>query len=182
MSRLEIKDRIEGLVLKTLEELIAFQGNLKELSKEGYEKLKNSLLINDNIGIFYIWENNILDGHQRVYTLLELKKAGIKMPTKWPCIKVRADSLKQAKKFVLQYTSQHGKITKDGLYEFIHMADLTVEFDALKYEIELPSIDLGKFEEEYYLDNEPGGGDGDIDSEDEGKELKSKCPECGHEW
>lgn len=180
MSRVEIKDRIEGLEFKTLEELIVFQGNLKELSKEGYEKLKNSLLVNDNIGIFYIWKNNILDGHQRVYTLLELKKTGIKMPEKWPCIKVRADSLKQAKKFILQYTSQHGRIVEEGLYEFLHTSDLTAEFDALKFELDLPGIDLDRFEEGYFKDTT-------IEDINEGEvggniETKHSCPKCGHKW
>ena len=95
---MEVTNKVAALVYKTISELKAFQGNLKDLPMDEYEKLKNSLLVNGNIAPLFIWQNNILDGHQRVYTLLELEKAGVKIPTKIPCVEIQASSNKQAKK------------------------------------------------------------------------------------
>lgn len=174
---MEIKDKVGNLVYKPLSSLKAFQGGLKELPPEEYEKLKNSFLANGNIAPFYVWKDNLLDGHQRLYTLSKLQEAGVEMPEKYPCVEIQATSLKQAKKYVLLYVSQHGVISKQGLSDYLREADLWDELIDLKEELVLPGINLEEFEEGYLIDEPATEKEGDEEAE-----PKNECPECGHRW
>jgi len=175
----KIENKIIGLVYKNIDELIEFQGNLKELAVCDFEKLKNSFLLNGNISPIYIWGNKILDGHQRIKTLAKLREDGVDVPEDLPCVEIRAKSEKEAKKYILQYISQHGKITSDGLYEFISVNEL--DFRDLKQEINLPNFNTNFFEKTHYQDlfdteDVPGDEDKNEKKEHDGFE----CPKCGY--
>ncbi len=141
----------------SLDAMQDFQGNLKDLSKESYEKFKKQLLELGFSEPISIWKNKdknyILNGHQRVRTLKAMREEGIHIPPELPVNLVEAKDLKEAKKKVLALTSQYGQITDDGLYEFAEMAGIT--FEELKTDFRLPEIDLDKYEKQFYSEDEP---------------------------
>lgn len=114
------------------------QGDLKDLSEKNFEKLKRVLEKRGFDIPLFIWkhdgENYILDGHQRVRVA---EKIGLE-PVEVPYIEITAKNEKEAKKRVLEISSQYGTITQEGYDEFT--ADLpeaelldTVHFDTLSY-------------------------------------------------
>ncbi len=123
-----------------LEELEDFQGNLKGLPEEHYERLKRSLLANGFIAPFFIWGQKILDGHQRKAALLRMAGEGIEVPEVFPCVEIEAETELQAKKFVLQFVSAHGQVTEVGLEEFLKEAGILL--GDISDEVDLPGIDL----------------------------------------
>jgi site-specific DNA-methyltransferase (adenine-specific) len=139
-----------------LHELNAFQGNLKDLSEENYERFKNELFELGFSSPFHFWVNPednkkyILDGHQRHRVLTKLKEEGVSIPAKLPAIQVFADSFKQAKKKVLALTSAFGKMSDQGLYEFMSDAELSI--DEIKTSFNFADIDMVKFEDEFFKD------------------------------
>lgn len=151
----KIENKIGGLVYKRIEELENFQGDLKELSQESYGKLKTSFMRHGNIAPVFIWGSSILDGRQRTKTLLRMRDEGVTIPGEIPCVEIKAESEKEAKRFLLQYISQQGRVTEDGLYAFLNEADLQEELDALKLELDIPGLDLEEFEEEFFTDEGP---------------------------
>ena len=161
----KIENKIGKLVYKRIEELQNFQGDLKELSPESYERLKTSFMRHGNIAPMFIWERNILDGQQRTKTLLRLKDEGVIIP-ETPCVEIKAESEKEAKRFLLQYVSQHGRVTEDGLYAFLNEADLQDELEELKLELDLPGLDLEEFCENFFTDETT-----EDDKEDEVPEI-----------
>ena len=113
------------------------QGDLKDLSKREYEKLKKRLLERGIIVPFFVWANDgiihLLDGHQRQRVFLT---EGWHMSV--PVLQIHADSLDQAKQDLLAISSQYGRITQEGWDEFTAELDEnwileTVNFDALPY-------------------------------------------------
>ena len=76
-----METKIQSKILKTEQidwkKLEWLQGNLKELSKESFNKLKTSIVKNGFLMPFHVWENGktwILDGHHRKRALEELQK------------------------------------------------------------------------------------------------------------
>lgn len=109
----------------TLDELVPFQGNLKKRTQEDIDKLKESLLREGLIMPFAVWKhdgrNYILDGHGRHEALRQLTmdiESGLQVTDKYPCLIIHADTEDDARKTLLQITSQYGKITKAGVKQF----------------------------------------------------------------
>lgn len=132
--------------------LSEFQGNLKDLSNENYEKLKSIILKHKFSFVVHAWAREgklfILDGHQRVRVLLRLSSEGYEIP-KIPVVLVQADSFKQAKEKLLAGTSQFGNLTQDGLYEFLNESQVTLEeLDHFAF----PEIDLAEFKMSFWED------------------------------
>lgn len=114
------------------------QGELKFLSKDNYQKLKNAI---DKHGFdipVYVWVDDsdkkwLLDGHQRKRLL---EKEGWLDPI--PYLIVKAPDMQIAAERLLEITSQYGTITQEGLDEFyakfelpeMEMAELT-NFDGI---------------------------------------------------
>lgn len=95
------------------------QGTLKDLSRANYQRLRNSLKKDGLIAPFYIWWQDdvtpyLVDGHQRRRVFITEKVE----PFKIPYIAIPADSFEDAKKKLLQVTSQYGTITHEGFDEF----------------------------------------------------------------
>jgi len=128
-----IKIKCKGAATAKLDELIPFQGDLKELTEENYEKLKKTILRQGFSEPISIWEHegkkNMLNGHQRHTTLVRMEKEGYKVPA-IPVSLIQADSLKQAKEKVLTLTSQYGQITRKGYQNFIDQNEIEIEFAA----------------------------------------------------
>ena len=150
----EIKSKVGQVFEVKIDKIIYFQKNLKEMSVSNYNKLKNSILEHGIISPGFVWRNGgkifALDCHQRLKTLKQMRSEGITVPDKIPVVEIKAKSKKEAKRFLLQYVSQHGKIAEDGLYEFLHDAGLDTELDELQLELSLDGIDLIDFQEAYF--------------------------------
>lgn len=126
----------------SLEDLIVLQGNLKDLTDQNYQKLKQQILDEGFIAPFFVWKRedglHLLDGTQRFRTLSKMKEEGIELPEKFPIHEIYADSYKEACKRVLALASQYGTITTQGLHEFAEKHELEFEevnqfhFDAFK--------------------------------------------------
>ena len=174
MSKQEIAIKCKGTSLIDISQLKDFQGNLKELKESEYNKLKNSIIkYGFRIPIF-VWQNNLLDGHQRIFTINKMCENGYYLNKKIPVIDIEAKDKREAKKLLLLINSRYGKVTDEGLYEFIETNDLN--FDELKLELDLPEINLDDFQANFYDDVETN------ESEIDGLETKNECPKCGYKW
>jgi len=136
-----------------LDKIVAFQGELKSLSKAEFEKLKKSIVKFGLSFPSFIWKQNdsakCLDGHQRSRVLTEMRKEGWTIPPV-PVVYVDAKNEKEAKEKILLLSSQYGKMSMDSLYEFMSGSDLGL--DSLDT-VELPEFDVLQFEDYYFNDN-----------------------------
>ena len=158
---LEKLDKIDS------KELTPFQGNLKNLSKENYAKLKRTLETDGFRIPFFVWvnegKNYLLDGHQR---LRVITKEG--WHQEYPVIKITAYDIDDAKRTLLKITSQFGDITIEGLDEFMPLwQSLDVSFD------KLPNFDLNDANEDPNNSNKEVGVD-DLFGDDK----TITCPKC----
>jgi len=119
--------------------------NLKEITEESLEKLKSSLVNNNFIQPFNVWQDAgkkiwILDGHHRQKAMQLLETEGVKIPDKVPANFIACRNKKQAAKFVLLYNSNYASMTEYGLKEFMAINDLLLE--DIQSDISMPQIDL----------------------------------------
>lgn len=139
-----------------LDDIINFQGELKDLSKANYKRLEKSISDNGFCSPFHIWEDKgkfyCLDGTQRTRVLITLRKKGWVIP-KLPVTFIKAKTKKQAKKILLSLTSQYGNMTRQGLYQF--MMDAELEMDEVEESFNFPEIEFASFRSEFF-DKEPG--------------------------
>jgi len=168
----EIQIKCKGSMSLELEQLEAFQGNLKDLTKENYNKLRKQILELGFSEPICVWKNdgkyNILNGHQRVRVLTEMKRAeGYKIP-RLPVVEVEADSEHEAKKKVLSLTSQFGEISNASLFEFASINN--IDLPTLE-DLRFPEILMDSFREEFF-DSKTN-----VDLVEKEAEPK-KCPNC----
>ncbi len=140
-----MQNKVAKLIEIEWEKLRWLQGELKQISKENIEKIKNSFRENGFVQPFFVWKDDsgeywILDGHHRIKVLRELKEEGADVPEKLPAIEIEAESRDAAAKLVLIYSSSYAEITKDGLEKFAKDFDLDLE--SLNKETDLIGIDL----------------------------------------
>jgi hypothetical protein len=178
-----IRIECQGHTELELDSLENFQGKLKEIHKEEYDKFKKQI---EELGFsepISVWQhkgkNYILNGHQRVFTLKGMRSEDYLVPNKIPCNIVQANDWKQAKKKVLALTSQYGRMTNDGLYEFL--SDANLGFDEIMGEMRFPEINLEEFQKGYF-DTEVNIHDSKEVSENEFENLKHVCPRCKFEF
>ena len=111
-----------------IDRLTEFQGNLKRLSEKNREKLIGSICNRGFIAPLFVWDDHgewkLLDGHQRIKTLLWMREKGWDIPM-LPVDIIEADDEQDAKKKLLAITSQYGEFTTDGYAEFT--SDIEVE-------------------------------------------------------
>jgi hypothetical protein len=114
-----------------------FQGNLKTRTKKDIEKIIKSILKHGFTFPFFVWEHEgcyyTIDGHGRIAALAELRRLGYNLPL-LPVDYIEAANEAEAKEKLLQQNSHYGKITREGLVEFI--GDLEINMD----ELSLPDI------------------------------------------
>lgn len=113
-----------------LHELNPLQGALKTRTKRNLKELKSSLLVEGLIAPFFVWKgtlqieagekNWILDGHGRHAALRELAEEDQKIlwDQDFPVVYIEAPDVFEAKKALLQITSQYGSISKEGAKVF----------------------------------------------------------------
>jgi hypothetical protein len=174
--------RCRAAVNLDLSALTPLQGGLKELTDANFEKLKKSILKHGITFPFFVWqsdgENYILDGTQRDRVLKRMADEGYEIPP-LPCALIEAKNRKDAAEKILLISSQYGRVTDEGLYEFLSTNDL--DFGELEPLLELPALDLDEFKEGWMT--EP---DFSPTSADDQGRLDQKnpvrCPACGHEF
>jgi DNA modification methylase len=149
----EIKIKCQGADVKNFKQLKPFQGELKSLSTENYNKLKKQILDNGFTSPIHVWinENNLytLDGHQRCRVLTKMSEEGYNIPSV-PIDYIQADTHAHAKRIILAHTSQYGKIEEQGLYEFMHENDIKI--DEINENYALPEINIDKFDDNFFND------------------------------
>lgn len=138
----EVKNRIIKTELVDISKLTPFQGKLKTLDDKNFNKLRKSIIDEGFSFTVHVWENGgvtyIIDGHQRVSVLTQMRKQGIEVPP-ISCSFVSAKTYRDAKKLVLLAVSQYGKIQKDGFLEFVDGEDFDFEdydFPDLTFDLE----------------------------------------------
>jgi hypothetical protein len=137
MVKKQIKINCIGADTVHIDKLETFQGGLKELSEESYQKLKNLILEHGIIAPINVWEFTeetlvVLDGHQRNKALIRMRNEGFIIP-KLPINYINAVDEQDAKRKLLCLTSTFGTMTQESLIEFCTDAEIDVEETLAKY-------------------------------------------------
>lgn len=147
-----IKIACKGVGTVSLNEIEPIQGDLKNLSKENFEKLKLKIIKHGYTAPFFLWKDpskkkwSILDGTQRDRVLIEMQKDGYDIPP-LPYVEVFANTLAEAKRILLTYVSQFGKVDPQGLYQY----SIEGEFSSDELdEYAIPDVDMAAFKEEFF--------------------------------
>ena len=161
-----------------------FQGELKVLTDEGYAKLKGEIVATGFSEPISVWikdkHHYVLNGHQRLTTVRRMVEEEAWEGPDLPVSYIEARSLHEARKKVLSLTSQYGKLSQQGLFEYMGESGLSADDLA---GVSFPEFNMDKFREEHFgggppedgLPPPPGG-------PDDGERQKVECPECGHEF
>ncbi|WP_448529159.1 DNA modification methylase [Raineya sp.] len=130
------------------------QKNLKELSDEKFEKLKESLKKYFFVMPFMVWQDQegiiwILDGHHRQKVLNEMINSGINIPEYLDAVFIDCKNKKEAAELVLVYTSQYAKMTQQGLNDFLQ--NFNLDLLELKIAVDIPEFSFDRFEQKFDL-------------------------------
>lgn len=142
----EIKVAVRSKDVISITMLENLQGNLKTLSDQNYQKLKNEILTDGFSFVVHIYEDlasaklYIIDGHQRIECLKRMKDEGYSVP-QVPVAFVEADDLDHAKRKVLAAASQYGSFNQGGAEEFIKTIR-NVDLDYLHKSISMPFVNF----------------------------------------
>ena len=125
-----------NLPLVKISEAIPVQGDLKVLTQENYDKLKQSILSDGFYLPIFVWKHDgdiyLLDGHSRQKVM---EKEGWDVEV--PYVAVEAEDYDEARRKILYISSQYGVITEDGFNDFVvgleHLDISNIHFDALDY-------------------------------------------------
>lgn len=179
-----IRIDVDDLKLLPPESLTIIQGHLKDLPTTSYEHLRDEIAELGFSFAIHAWRNpkskelEVLDGTQRLRTILKMREEGFECP-KVPVAIVKAKSRKEAARKLLGGAGAYGKPSGQGLYEFMHAFGI----EPMEIErVELMGIDVASFQSEHFEDG-PNFSPGTED--DQGRLDQKKpitCPSCGHEF
>jgi len=163
MEKIKIAcEAADYLPVKTLKD---FQGELKKISKENLQKLKNNIVKYGFSAPIFVWKsgkiNYCLDGHQRILAVLDLAEDGYIIPS-LPVAWIKARNKTEAKKKLLQIASQYGKTTVKRFELF--MDEVDIDLSEIGMNLELPGIEI-----RYPEDKKTN-------------KRKNKCPKCGYRY
>lgn len=179
-----IKVECTGQGTMSIDALTRLQDEMKFLSEENKQKLKQAIIRYGFSAPVFVWKTKggkrtyIVDGHSRVDVLRELRDEGWRIP-EIPVAYVHAKSRKEARTKLLMITSQYGQMDQLGFEHYVK--DLHLE--EFKDVLELPFIHL-----DLIGLLEPLNTDAifpkNLDIEDVYQEPAStlfRCPECGYQ-
>jgi len=166
-----------------VDDLTPLQGELKKLSDTNFNKLRKSMLDKGFKLALHVWPNGgvnyLIDGHQRVHVLQQMRKEGIEIPPV-PCVLIQASTYSDAKETVLLAVSQYGKLDKTGFQEFIDGEDFDLdEFDFPDIGDDFLNVDNSQDKETEVMKDVDGAKELDPDDFDD---FDHQCPKCGFEW
>lgn len=152
-----IRISCQGATTAEVSDLKDLQDDLKELSEASYQALKEEILNTGFAFPIHVWTDPkkamwIVGGHQRKRALERLKKEGFAVP-KVPIVLVEAANAKEAKRRVLQDVAQYGKVTPQGLYDFMDVAKF--KFEDVYSSFKIPDFDMGAFETKFFTETSP---------------------------
>ena len=137
-----------GSATVSIDKLVPFQGELKELSEKAYRQCKESILTHGFSEPITVWENPddilyVIGGHQRLKTLVRMRGEGFSIPN-IPICYVDCKNNRDAKEKVLALTSAYGKMTQESLLTFCQL-DLQTDMDEMleKYRFADLEIEIG---------------------------------------
>lgn len=143
MAKKTIKITVRGAEVVALAKLEAFQGDLKHISKEQYERLRKGIL---DLGFSFaphVWKNDgkfhLLDGHQRIFVLKQMVEIEGYKVAKIPVAVVEAANFAEAKRKVLAAASQYGVVSREGLVAYAREND--IPYDEIVATYHFPEID-----------------------------------------
>ena len=177
MSDKQIPIRCSGSRTIEWTELVPFQGDLKEMSKDSFQKLRASILKYGWISPIFVWKDTLLaDGHGRILVLKELIKEGYTIEP-LPICDIQAIDKREAAEILLAINSKFQNVTPEGLYEYVTNFD--IDLDTLQ-NFELPDIDFDIFKAEFYDKDAPPDAEPENNKPEDTK--LSTCPSCGVTW
>ncbi len=140
-----------------LSEIKELQGQLKELSVEGYEKLKKSIIEHGfsfpiEVAVINGRPYGILDGHQRLRTVREMvRREGYILPDgRLPVCFTQCRDREQAGRLILHAISQYARVQEEGLYSFAN--DFKIDPKSLVSDFDIPDFDTERFLGGYFED------------------------------
>lgn len=147
---IEIKNKILKSELVEWKKLKFIQSeSFKKLKADTFAKLKQSLIENNFIESFKVWEHDkiiyCLDGYHRIKAFKDIEKYGhrgnfYKIPKKFQADFIDCKNEKEASKLILVYSSQYAKINQSGLEQFINLTNL--DLSDIEDQIAIPNIKL----------------------------------------
>ena len=121
-----VSETLKDLLFLNTLDLKPIQGALKDLTRDNYAKLRDSIYQRGFFIPVFVWfdPNNqwywLLDGHQRQYVINKEWPKGKMIP----CVPIEAENYQDAKLRLLSIDSKFGQVTKDGFDEFVADLDL----------------------------------------------------------
>ncbi len=150
---MKIINKVKGCKTIKWSDLKTYEFNDLKSQSRDVTKLKNSI-VNDGFCFpFYIWAEHryVIDGNGRNIVLAELEEQGYKI-CDLPYVEIEAETMQEAKKRVLQASSEHGKVTQDSFNAFTADMDL----DSFKESVNFGDVELETEDFDYsVLDNNP---------------------------
>jgi len=150
-----IEDRILKSALVDWRKIEFLQpDDFKELDRKAYMKLKNSIVNNEVVDTFNVWEETIpetsgygsklwgLDGLHRCRMLEILDGEGFKVKKKYRANFIDCRDKKDAFAMVFLFSSVYAKTQQDGLFQMIQAAGLSV-VEILEI-ADIPYVDINK--------------------------------------
>lgn len=143
MKKIEVT--CKNTKLMSIEQLEKFQGKLKAIDEDSFNKLKKSII---NYGFsfpIFVWGQKILDGHQRLAALTKLMSDGYQLEGgKVPIVEIVAENETQAAEKLLLINSRYAKIDQSGFDQFID--DFNIDLSEFMTLIEIPDIQISLIE------------------------------------
>jgi hypothetical protein len=140
--RCDVKDHLP------LGSFVNLQGNLKSLSTENYQKLRKHILELGFTAPIFVWNNKILDGHQRLKTVQQMVSDRELSCSHLPIVNINAENEDEARRMLSGFVSQFGRVDEQGLYEFATESNWSPAF--MLENMDIPGFDMPKFLEGYY--------------------------------
>lgn len=130
------------------------QGNLKEITDEGLEQLIHSIMTDDIIKCFHVWENEgklyCLDGNHLKKALFEIEKRQLaEIPDRLKADFIECKDINEAAELVLKYSAVYTNILAEGLDSFIEKFKIKRKWGSFKKGVVFPGVDLKLFENIY---------------------------------
>lgn len=137
-----------------IDELDNFQGDLKTLDDESFKKLKGSIVKYGFSFPIFVWDGNILDGHQRLKAVKSLIEEGYTLDGDLlPVDHIEAKNEKEAAEKLLLINSRYAKIDQSGFDLFVENFDLDIA--DLSDMLDIPEVDFSFEDDDFEGNTDP---------------------------